>query len=51
MEKKVIIGIDVSKSWLDAHILLTGSQEGYAMRIHNTVVGFTKLVKFIKKLG
>ncbi len=22
MEKKVIIGIDVSKSWLDAHVLL-----------------------------
>jgi len=49
MEKKVIIGIDVSKSWLDAHVLLMGSQEGHALRIHNTVVGFTKLIKFINK--
>ncbi len=49
MEKKVIIGIDVSKSWLDAHVLLMGCQEGYALRIHNTVAGFTKLIKFIKK--
>jgi transposase len=47
MEKKVIIGIDVSKSWLDAHVLLMGSQEGYALRIHNTVAGFTKLIKFV----
>ena len=49
MEKKVIIGIDVSKSWLDAHVLLMGSQEGHALRIHNTVVGLTKLIKFINK--
>ncbi len=49
MEKKVIIGIDVSKSWLDAHVLLMGSQEGHALRIHNTVAGFTKLIKFVKK--
>ncbi len=49
MEKKVIIGIDVSKSWLDAHVLLIGSQEGHALRIHNTVAGFTKLIKFVNK--
>lgn len=49
MEKKVIIGIDVSKSWLDAYVLLIGCQEGHALRIHNTVAGFSKLVKFVKK--
>lgn len=49
MEKKVIIGIDVSKSWLDAHVLLIGCQQEHALRIHNTVAGFTKLVKFVKK--
>ena len=49
MEKKVIVGIDVSKSWLDAHVLLTGSQEGHSLRINNTVAGFAKLVKWIGK--
>jgi transposase len=49
MQKKVIVGIDVSKSWLDAHVLLTGSREGHALRINNTEVGFSKLIRWIGK--
>lgn len=49
MEKKVIVGIDVSKSWLDAHVLFTGSQVGHALRISNTEAGFSKLIKWISK--
>lgn len=49
MEKKVIVGIDVSKSWLDAHVLIKEGMEGHALRINNKHVGFVKLIKWIRK--
>ncbi|MBN8651727.1 MAG: IS110 family transposase [Cytophagales bacterium] len=49
MKKKVIVGIDVSKSWLDAHILFTGDRVELPLRISNNESGFSKLIKWISK--
>jgi len=49
MEKKIIVGIDVSKSWLDAHVLSSEGREGYALRVNNKTEGFVKLIKWIRK--
>jgi len=49
MEKKIIVGIDVSKSWLDAHMLSNEGLEGYALRVNNKTEGFIKLIRWIKK--
>lgn len=36
-----MIGIDVSKSWLDAHVLLKGRVEERALRVKNSEVVFS----------
>ena len=50
MKKAVIVGIDVSKSWLDATILVDGSGEELWLKVANNLVGFNKLVNGIKKV-
>jgi len=48
MKKEVIVGIDVSKKWLDAHILYKATT-GINLRIDNTKAGILKLCKQIEK--
>lgn len=49
MKKQIVIGIDVSKSWLDAHVLIAGSSERYDLRVNNEKKGFKKLMIWIAK--
>lgn len=51
MKKEVIIGIDVSKSWLDATVLMDGLKEDHWLRVSNTTAGFSKLVKWISRVS
>lgn len=48
MKKEVIVGIDVSKTWLDAHILYNATT-AVNLRIDNTKAGILKLCKWIEK--
>jgi transposase len=50
MENEVILGVDVSKSWLDVHLLVNGVDANNAIRIKNSPAGFSKLVKWIESL-
>ena len=44
-----MVGIDVSKSWLDAHVLLKVGIGEHALRVKNSEVGFIKLIKWVGK--
>lgn len=47
MKKQVIVGIDVSKSWLDAHLVIEDKEFKEGLRIDNSVRGFKKLLKWV----
>lgn len=47
MKKAVIVGIDVSKSWLDAHVIADRNITNSWLRVDNSIRGFKKMVKWI----
>ena len=50
MKKAVIVGIDVSKSWLDATILVEETGEELWTKVANSPAGFNKLIKEIQRI-
>jgi transposase len=47
MKKEAFVGIDVSKSWLDACLVSLSSESPREIRVDNSVPGFKKLVKWL----
>jgi transposase len=49
MKKEAFVGIDVSKSWLDACLVGLSSESPREIRVDNSVSGFKKLVKWLRQ--
>jgi transposase len=48
MKKEVIVGVDVSKAWLDVYIIYQQTQSSYC-RVDNSKTGILKLFRWIKE--